>query len=73
MCKCTPEIRTPYCGKPGCEWPSKVVKKCASCVFFEELFTNNKIPVGRGCIIKSNGEEVFSEPEAQCHMWLGEK
>lgn len=21
MCKCTPEIRTPYCGKPGCEWP----------------------------------------------------
>jgi hypothetical protein len=21
MCKCTPEIRTPFCGKPGCEWP----------------------------------------------------
>lgn len=21
MCKCTPEIRTPWCGKPGCEWP----------------------------------------------------
>jgi Phage ABA sandwich domain len=21
MCKCTPEIRTPYCGRPGCEWP----------------------------------------------------
>ncbi len=19
MCKCTPEIRTPFCGKPGCE------------------------------------------------------
>jgi hypothetical protein len=19
MCKCTPEIRTPWCGKPGCE------------------------------------------------------
>lgn len=23
MCKCTPEIRTPFCGKPGCEWPEK--------------------------------------------------
>ena len=21
MCRCTPEIRTPFCGKPGCEWP----------------------------------------------------
>jgi len=23
MCKCTPNLRTPYCGKPGCEWPDK--------------------------------------------------
>jgi len=22
MCKCTPSIRTPYCGKLGCEWPN---------------------------------------------------
>lgn len=22
MCKCTPEIKTPFCGKPGCEWPA---------------------------------------------------
>lgn len=21
MCACTPECRTPYCGKPGCRWP----------------------------------------------------
>lgn len=21
MCKCTPEIRTPYCGAKDCEWP----------------------------------------------------
>lgn len=21
MCKCTPNIRTPWCGKPGCEKP----------------------------------------------------
>ena len=23
VCKCTPEIRTPFCGKPGCEWPGR--------------------------------------------------
>jgi hypothetical protein len=22
MCRCTPEIRTPFCGKPGCEAPA---------------------------------------------------
>lgn len=21
MCQCDPRIRTPFCGKPGCEWP----------------------------------------------------
>lgn len=23
MCKCTPGIRTPFCGKSGCEWPKQ--------------------------------------------------
>jgi hypothetical protein len=23
MCKCTPNIRTPWCGKPGCEMPGQ--------------------------------------------------
>lgn len=23
MCKCTPNMRTPFCGKPGCEWPAQ--------------------------------------------------
>lgn len=23
MCKCTPNIRTPYCGAVGCEWPKE--------------------------------------------------
>lgn len=23
MCKCTPEIRTPFCGRPGCDWPEQ--------------------------------------------------
>lgn len=27
MCKCTPEIRTPFCGKPGCEAPEANVNR----------------------------------------------
>jgi hypothetical protein len=23
MCRCTPNVRTPFCGKPGCEWPGE--------------------------------------------------
>lgn len=23
MCRCTPSVRTPYCGAPGCKWPQK--------------------------------------------------
>lgn len=26
MCRCTPEIRTPFCGKPGCEWPEQALQ-----------------------------------------------
>lgn len=25
MCLCTPNIRTPYCGKEGCKWPERQV------------------------------------------------
>jgi hypothetical protein len=25
MCKCTPEIRTPWCGNPGCEMPEQII------------------------------------------------
>ena len=28
MCKCTPDVRTPFCGKPGCEWPEDVPLAC---------------------------------------------
>lgn len=27
MCKCTPNIRTPFCGKSGCEWPTSEPKR----------------------------------------------
>jgi hypothetical protein len=31
MCKCIPEIRTPFCGKPGCEWPAPKLRIAADC------------------------------------------
>jgi len=36
MCKCTPEIRTPFCGKPGCEVP-KQPEKPAEIVTIENV------------------------------------
>jgi hypothetical protein len=30
MCRCTPEIKTPFCGKPGCEWPPQKPRPTAS-------------------------------------------
>ena len=32
MCKCNPNVRTPFCGKLGCEWPKKEgVKEMGEC------------------------------------------
>lgn len=31
MCKCTPSIRTPFCGKMGCEWPKERKFRCGEC------------------------------------------
>lgn len=27
MCVCRPEVRTPFCGRPGCEWPAQVAEE----------------------------------------------
>lgn len=36
MCKCTPNIRTPFCGKPGCEAPPQKTATIASFEQFEK-------------------------------------
>lgn len=30
MCQCTPEIRTPFCGRPGCKWPEPSEQEAAT-------------------------------------------
>lgn len=37
MCKCTPECRTPFCGKTGCEWPPQKAPTPATPAQAEEL------------------------------------
>lgn len=37
MCKCTPGIRTPFCGAPGCEWPPVKPRPAATPAEAEEL------------------------------------
>ncbi len=26
MCKCTPEIKTPFCGRGDCQWPKETIQ-----------------------------------------------
>lgn len=32
MCRCTPDIRTPFCGKPGCQWPAQKPREMVPCL-----------------------------------------
>lgn len=46
MCKCTPEIRTPWCGKLGCETPTQLLPEfqaaTAQCAFEVKVWKNDK-------------------------------
>lgn len=37
MCVCNPNIRTPWCGKPGCEQPSQAKKETKSYGFLKDI------------------------------------
>lgn len=54
MCKCTPEIRTPFCGKPGCEWPPQQAARPT----IEELEQILGRPDGPAVEITTAGEVV---------------
>lgn len=36
MCKCDPNIRTPFCGKVGCRWPKGDGKLQTPCIISED-------------------------------------
>lgn len=62
MCKCTPEIRTPFCGKPGCSWETtptidgSVVMKIALPIAVEYFAAIGK---AAGAVAKRNKCELF--------------
>lgn len=43
MCKCNPNVRTPFCGKPGCEWPKQETEK-----FCENPYCKNHFDIPKG-------------------------
>ena len=44
MCKCNQNIRTPFCGRPGCEWPRTEVNR--HMVETAEVHLKRLIPLG---------------------------
>lgn len=49
MCKCTPEIRTPFCGKGDCVWPHKKKdghRQSATKEFEKALIEKYRTPMG---------------------------
>jgi hypothetical protein len=72
MCRCTPEIRTPFCGKPGCEWPNKKKPKGARKVYVRgPVYESDRVLVGVDAAgnlhIHINGE-VYSNDEIADHI-----
>jgi hypothetical protein len=38
MCQCTPGIKTPFCGAPGCQWPAQTKVTAQPTVTLIEAF-----------------------------------
>lgn len=58
MCKCDPRVKTPYCGKSGCEYPDS-----ASLTFNENAFRKTIVNININETFKAEltpyGEEVY--------------
>lgn len=59
MCKCTPEIRTPFCGKSGCEMPKQksepICPWCGNSDQIMLLHNGNNECYYDGCIFDQEG------------------
>ncbi len=58
MCKCTPNIKTPWCGKIGCEQPVQKTEKVIPNVIDEIRFPNTVKEEEQGVY---NSEDFFIE------------
>ena len=71
MCVCTPEIRTPYCGKKGCEWPQhkgKILPLYSFDVVTDgRTYSTDPEPFANEAMAKIKGGEI-----AQQGTWVNE-
>jgi 8-oxo-dGTP pyrophosphatase MutT (NUDIX family) len=71
MCWCNPNIRTPWCGKPGCESPHAIHCTCTTCVAKK----HNVQGYVNGFMINPETEEVLlirkNRPDFQAGKWNG--
>lgn len=51
MCKCTPSVRTPYCGAVGCTWPEYK--------YFDEYEAFERMRRGKACRMKDWAEGIY--------------
>lgn len=63
MCACNPVIKTPYCGRPGCEWPKPGNQKFEK--FFKALVARGYY--GRVAFMMKKGEVVGSVETYETH------
>ena len=54
MCVCTPSIRTPFCGKPGCEMPEQKTQERRA---FQTMIESNGVAL---MLTRSLGGETFT-------------
>ncbi len=75
MCKCTPNLRTPWCGKPGCERPAQVPANPLASLPAELTFTEiiaKLNPVQRRALVTDERaiEQLPFQDRDQI-LWLG--
>jgi hypothetical protein len=71
MCKCDPSKRTPFCGKPGCEWP-KQKRSCGDCQLCCTLVPVKGIgkPANTPCTFQGTcGCKIYPERPRECAVW----
>lgn len=83
MCKCTPNIRTPWCGKLGCEMPEQRQEKIESRFDYIEYNQKSQQLSNERKAVSEQYEALINElPNSrekslaltkleECFMWVG--
>ena len=64
VCQCDPTVRTPFCGRPGCEWPAQ--KPEEPTMSRQAWGDEDPFDMPEGCV----AEDVFDELKAERDAFL---